>query len=61
MSYRLFGGLLHLGVQRSSVRSFGQFVELVKYVRSHAKETLTFSGVMGYGKPTTNIQNILNN
>lgn len=46
MSLRRFGGLVHLGVQRSPIRSLEDFQALVEYIQ--ARDHVKLAGVMGY-------------
>jgi hypothetical protein len=48
VSWRLFGGAIHIGVQRSGVRSIKQFARVLDAILR--AEHLHFVGVMGYGR-----------
>lgn len=55
MSYRPLGGLLHLGVMRSPIRSIARFGTLLDRVRSSARVRL--DGVMGYEAQIAGVTN----
>jgi D-serine deaminase-like pyridoxal phosphate-dependent protein len=46
MSLRRLGGLVHLGVQRSPIRSLQDFQGLAEYIKT--KSSVKLAGVMGY-------------
>lgn len=55
MSYRPLGGLLHLGVMRSPIRSIAHFRTLLDHVRSSTRVRL--DGVMGYEAQIAGVTN----
>lgn len=46
MSFRLFGGKIHLGAHRSSIRSLSDFQKVVRAIEE--SQYLEFAGIMGY-------------